>query len=590
MSRRWVFRLSILFSFLQACIGVTFIHKKSIINHLYITANILIIFTYIWYDNTHKMQAKLLIITYLLFVSSICFSNNGTTHLLGILDQEITKRDTYLENKKERIAFLTRNFESIKESSDTNLRFEYCMKLIKEYESFSYDSAFKYVTVLNEIAFQTRNTNFKVLAELKKGFTLLSSGLFKESLDILNRINLEHTSDTIKHQYYNIIARTYFDLADYNNEDNYANTYRSIGTHYLDSALVLLDQKSSIYWSTVGLRRMKSNDIQGAADAFNFLLSKYDLNDHTYAIATSSLGYLYTLLNRTDDAIDMLIKASIADIHSSTKETVALRNLSVQLFNKGDLKRAYRYIKIALDDATHYNARHRKIEVGAVLPIIEGERLATVERQKKQLLNYSFILSMLSILVLSFFSIIYLQYKRLVKIRLALQVTNNILNALNQQLEEANKIKQEYIGYFFNVNSEYIDKMEAFQKKLHRKVLSKQYNDLDNLINSTDLKKERQQLFDNFDRIFLKIFPNFIEEFNKMLIENERIYPDKDELLNTDLRIYALIRLGITDNDKIAKFLNYSVNTIYTYKTKIKNKTNIHRDEFEKRVMDIRSY
>jgi len=340
----------------------------------------------------------------------------------------------------------------------------------------------------------------------------------------------------------------------------------------------------------MGLRRMKSDDYEGSADAFNFLISQHEISDHTYAIATSSLGYLYSLLGRNNEAIDMLIKAAIADIQSSTKETVALRNLAVHLFNKGDIKRAYRYIKIALDDATDYNARHRKVEVGAVLPIIEGERLATVERQRKQLLNYSFIMSMLSVLVISFFSIIFMQYRRLNTVRVALQETNNSLSEMNQNLREANKIKQEYIGYFFNINSEYIDKMEAFQKKLHRKIVSKQYSDLDSIINSSDLKKERQNLFDNFDRIFLKIFPNFIEQFNQLFKEEDRIYPAKEELLNSDLRIFALIRLGITDNDKIAKFLNYSVNTIYTYKTKIKNKTIVDRDEFEKRVMEIRSY
>ena len=536
------------------------------------------------------MHCKLFLVFLLFFIVNDAISSNETNRLLELLDEEISKKAYYIDQKNKKIEQLQLHFEASKQTGNNELWFSYCMQLIGQYESYSYDSAFKYVTILNNIALQTSNIDYNAISNIKRGFTLLSSGLFKESLDILHNIDSRILNDSIKPMFYNVIARTYYDLADYNNDQFYTEKYQRIGTQYLDSALALLPQNSSQYWSAMGLRRMKANDPEGAADAFNFLLTKFELSDHTYAIATSSLGYLYTLLNRENEAIDMLIKASIADIHASTKETVALRNLAVQLFNNGDIKRANQYIKIALDDATHYNARHRKVEVGAVLPIIEGERLATVERQRKQLLNYSFIVSMLSVLVISFFSIIYLQFKKLNKVRNALQITNNNLNEINRSLQEANTIKQEYIGYFFNVNSEYIDKLENFQKKLHRKIASKQLSDLDNIINNSDLKNERKQLFDNFDRIFLKIFPNFIDEFNKLLNDNEKIYPEKDELLNTDLRIFALIRLGITDNDKIAKFLNYSVNTIYTYKTKIKNKSNIEREEFENRIMTIKSY
>jgi len=196
---------------------------------------------------------------------------------------------------------------------------------------------------------------------------------------------------------------------------------------------------------------------------------------------------------------------------------------------------------------------------------------------------------MLSILVISFFAIIFLQLRKINKVKSILQEANNNLREVNAHLIEANKIKEEYIGYFFNVNSEYIEKIESFQKNLHRKIVAKQYNDLDNIINNTDLKKERENLFINFDKIFLKIFPNFVFEFNKLFGPEDQIMPEKGELLNTDLRIFALIRLGITDNDKIAKFLNYSVNTIYTYKTKIKNKTIVDRDLFEHKIMEIKA-
>jgi len=523
-----------------------------------------------------------------LLISNIGFASNDTERLLKILEKELDKKPGYVDLKEERIKELTQQVKILEKSGAVDDAYEKCLLLLNEYQSFSYDSAFKYVQKVNQLAKKTTDQNKIAVSKIKMGFALLSSGMFKEALDSLNSINIKPFPDSIKEVYYNVIARTYYDLADYDSDEFFTRQYHKTGTQYLDSAIMLLPKESSEYWATMGLRRMKSNDLEGAADAFNFLITKFSITDHSYAIATSSLGYLYSLLDRNNEAIDMLINAAIADIKSSTKETVALRNLAVHLFEKGDINRAYRYIKIALADATEYNARHRKVEVGSVLPIIEGERLSTVERQRKQLLNYSFILSMLSVLVISFFVIIFYQNRKLNKVKQILQDTNNSLREINQSQREANKIKQEYIGYFFNVNSEYIDKIEAFQKAIHRKIVAKQYSDLDNIIKNSDLKKEREDLFVNFDKIFLKIFPNFIDEFNNLLNPEDRIYLGNDELLNTDLRIFALIRLGITDNEKIAKFLNYSVNTIYTYKTKIKNKAIVDRDLFEEKIMEIK--
>lgn len=525
----------------------------------------------------------------LLGISLSSFSSNETEKMLKELDENLSRKQDYFEGKKQRIYQMTSDLATSERLGQSARAYDLCNSLIDEYESFAYDSAFKYAVKINSLARKSGNQNKIAQAKIKMGFTLLSSGLFKESFDSLNSIQSSVLPENIRIEYYTVIGRTYYDLADYNSDEYYSSLYRKKGTLYIDSALVLLNENTSDYWAAMGLRRMKAGDFAGSTDAFNYLITKFEISEHNYAIATSSLGYLYSLMGRENESIDMLIKAANADIKSSTKETVALRNLAVRLFKKGDINRAYHYIKIALSDAMEYNARHRKIEVGSVLPIIEGERLTTVERQRKQLLNYAFIVSMLSIMVISFFAIIFLQLRKLNKVKLILQETNNNLLIINSNLVEANKIKEEYIGYFFNINSEYIDKIEAFQKSIHRKIISKQYNDLDNIIKNTDLKKERENLFINFDKIFLKIFPNFVTEFNKLFKPEDQLIPEKGELLNNDLRIFALIRLGITDNDKIAKFLNYSVNTIYTYKTKIKNKTIVDRDVFEQKIMEIKA-
>lgn len=532
-----------------------------------------------------KIGLAILIILYPLEA----FTGIGTKKLLTELDAHIISRDDYIHQKQSRIDELKQKVVPAANRKDHAELFNLYDQLNNEYKSFIYDSAFNYVNKLNQLAPLLNEDDKLAHAKLIMGFTLLSSGLFKESLDTLLKIDLTSCTVQTKQEYYSIVARTYFDLADYDNDAHFAGIYRKIGSQYLDSAIRLLDKNTADYWAAVGLLKMKSNDLQGSADAFNFLISKYDISIHQYAIATSSVAYVYTLMDRENEAIDMLIRAAIADIKSSTKETVALRNLAVLLMKNGDLDRAYRYIKIALEDATFYNARHRKIEVGSVLPIIEGERLRIVESQKKKLSQYSTILSILSVLVLAFSIIIFIQLRKIIRVRKILQEYNISLQDINHKLEEANIIKEEYIGHFFNMNSEFIEKLETYRKSIQRKIATRQFEDIANVITSVELKKEREELFLNFDKIFLKLFPRFVDEFNTFFKEEDRFVLKHDELLNSDLRIFALMRLGITDLEKIAKFLDYSVNTIYTYRTKIKNKAIIDRDSFDERIMQIKA-
>jgi tetratricopeptide (TPR) repeat protein len=524
-----------------------------------------------------------------IFISFTAFSSVDTKRLLGELDESIGRRDEFIHLKLKRIDSLKKETVQASNKKNHELIFDLYDQLITEYKSYIYDSAFLYVNKLNAITPLVNSRDKHMHARIMMGFTLLSSGLFKESLDTLLRVNLNGCNMQTKQEFYSIAARTYYDLADYDNDSHFAIHYRKQGSQYLDSAINLLDSRTAEYWAAIGLMKMKLNDLQGSADAFNFLLSRYEIPIHQYAIATSSVAYVYTLMDRENEAIDMLIKAAIADIQSSTKETVALRNLAVLLMKKGDIDRAYKYIKIALEDATFYNARHRKIEVGSVLPIIEGERLRIVELQKKKLGQYSIVVTILSLLVLTFTIIIFMQLRKLIRVRRILQEYNISLQEMNHKLEEANIIKEEYIGHFFNMNSEFIEKLELYRKNMQRKIATRQFDDLANIISSTDLKKERENLFLEFDKIFLKLFPRFVDEFNSFFKEEDRIILKHGELLNSDLRIFALMRLGINDIEKIAKFLDYSVNTIYTYRTKIKNKTSIDRESFDDRIMHIKA-
>jgi tetratricopeptide (TPR) repeat protein len=342
------------------------------------------------------------------------------------------------------------------------------------------------------------------------------------------------------------------------------------------------------------MKHLRRNNFPAASADLERMLSAFTLTDASLAIAASTLGYIYQQQGRIEDAKLMLIRASMADNRSSTKETLAILNLAELLYKDGDVVRAYAYVKHAMDDANFYGARHRKIQVAAIFPIIEGNKLDTVDRQRKLLFAYALVITVLSIITVVFAVIIYKQFKKIQEAdksikeaNASLQESNKLLQEVNNHLMEANKIKEEYIGFYFNFNSEYLVKIEAFKQAIDNKLMAKKYDDIRFVVNNINLKKEREDLYFSFDKVFLKLFPDFVTTFNSFFKEEDRIVLKEGQLLNTELRIFALIRMGIHDTEKIAKILDYSINTIYNYKARVKSKSLVPNEEFERRIMQI---
>jgi Domain of unknown function (DUF6377) len=284
-----------------------------------------------------------------------------------------------------------------------------------------------------------------------------------------------------------------------------------------------------------------------------------------------------------------LIRAALADIQSSTKETSAIFNLASLLFKSGELQRASVYIQKAVDDAVFYGARQRKVQLSAILPLIEAEKISRVENQKKNLITYSAGATFTLLVVIILAIIIFRQVKKLQLAKKIITDAKDQQQLINNKLTEANKIKEEYIGYFFNVNSDFFAKIERFKKLVDKKITDRKFEEIKFLVNNINLKQEKDEILKNFDKVFLKLFPDFVADFNSLFKPEDQIKLKDNELLTTDLRIFALIRMGIHDNEKIAQILEYSVNTVYTYKTKIKNKSIVPNEEFEHRIMEIKT-
>ncbi|QQS52392.1 MAG: tetratricopeptide repeat protein [Bacteroidota bacterium] len=509
--------------------------------------------------------------------------------LLGVLDEEISNKNLYHQKKVYRIDSLKKSFIAEKYSSDNNYRYKYDEKLFNEYKYFISDSAFAYATKTLAHAFQVKNPERIAAAKLNLSFTLLSSGLFTETLDTLLKIDARKLSDSIRAAYFSLLGRTYFDLADYSQDIFYTPLYEKEGQECYDSALMFTSEGSQAYYLFIGLKNLRLGNITHALRAYNYLLTEFILSEHDMAVVASSMAHLYRLSGKHNEADFMLAQSAIADLRSSTKETTALRNLAEHLFQEGEVERAYNYVNIALDDAYFYEARHRKLKISEILPLIEKERMKIAQKQRQVLIRYSILTSILVLLVLFLTGVVLRQIRRLKKTRNDLAFSYDAIQQTNFRLHEVNRIKEEYIGHFFKVYSDYIEKFDKLKKSVGRKLTTNSYQDIADLMRNIDLKMERETLYADFDKSFLKIFPNFLVEFNRLFKDEDRFVLDEHHMLSPEIRIFALIRLGIKDNEKLAQVLNYSLNTIYTYKTKVKNKSLVSNDDFESKVMEIQA-
>lgn len=285
---------------------------------------------------------------------------------------------------------------------------------------------------------------------------------------------------------------------------------------------------------------------------------------------------------------------------SAVKEYVSLRKLASLVYEDGDIDRAYNYLKCSLEDATLCNARLRTLEISQVFPIIDQAYQLKAKRQQQEMKISLICISLLSIFLLVAVFFVYKQMKKVAAARREVLDTNTLLQELNEELHhsnsqlkemnhtlsETNYIKEEYIGRYMDQCSTYLDKMDLYRRSLNKIAAAGKVEELYKAIKSSQfLEEELKEFYANFDMTFLQLFPNFVEEFNALLVEP--MQPKAGELLNTELRIFALIRLGITDSTKIAQFLRYSVTTIYNYRTRVRNKALGERDEFEAKVMKI---
>jgi hypothetical protein len=526
------------------------------------------VFTLLAFLILHFMKPLHIVIIFIL-LCNVCRAQSSTTRLLDELDSLLANRSGVVNAKVQRLEHFRNKLRLLKGEE----QFALLENIYDEYKSFIYDSAFSYALNLQEIAYRLKDPDKIATSKIKVAFVLVSSGLLNEALDTLQTVKLPGLATPVKIQYYHLMVRTYYDLADFSQNHFYGLRYARLGQAYVDSASLLMPPNSVEYLVVNGLKSLHLREMSQAKFYYEDLIENYQLKDNQFAIAASTLSFIYSNTGDIQQSKDMLIKAAIADTRSNTKEAIALLKLADHLYREGDVEKAYQYIKLAMDDANFYGARYRRMQVAAIFPIIEGDRLLRVESRRQLLLLYSLFITLSVVVVLSF---IYTIKKK----------NRKLLNT-QRLLEESNKIKEEYLWYYFNTTADYIGKLDGLKTTIENKLLSKKTEELRATAESINIKSERNDLFHNFDVVFLKLFPEFVNLFNSLLKDDHKVILKEGQLLNMEMRIFALIRLGIHDHEKIAKILGYSLTTIYTYKTRIKSKAVISSEDFDRKILSI---
>jgi len=525
------------------------------------------------------IRVSMLYIVLFLFFFNV---TEAQTNLSEQLEHYISKRGEIDAAKKETIRILLNDLRSVREETNTDQEFAALMQIEKAYEYFVYDSAFKYVQTANRLAYSLKDEAKIAESKSKLSLIMLLKGLYTSSIDTIKTVNYQFLSREKKKEFYSTAYRAYYDLSGYSRDKYYSEKYKDLGHYYSRKLIDEFPESSFEKVLGLALQEMVSGKLSKAEKYYLNLLNQFELNDHETAIVTSGLGFIYADINKKEKAKEFLMQASIADIKSATKETTACRSLAELFYQEGDIDKAYQYILLAKADANFYGSEQRKFEISYTLPLIESARFQKENKQKKMI-------GLISLLVLAFSLVILRQLQKLRQARKEIEISNQNLTHVNELLREASKIKEEYIGYYFNFSSQYIDKLEDFKKSISRQLITKSYDNIEQELKKYNSKNERKRLFDDFDRIFLKLFPDFIQRFNQLFNEEDHILLKDDLSLNTDLRIFALIRIGVADSEKIASILNLSVNTIYTYKTKIRNRSIYPNEEFDLKVMAIKS-
>ena len=526
----------------------------------------------------------------LLLVCLPTFGRDSLKALYDSLDYSVAHKDIYTQIKIKRIDEI-RSALSYANLSDVNKYVVY-NQLYNEYWKFDLDSAIHYARLEIEAAIRMNDDYRQTQAELQLAVSYAMHGMYLQSEQMLEKMNSQTLPKDLRAEYYN----AYIQFLQYYLYTSDSQEDQQMQSNYRDSLYATQDRSSIEYRLNLVERMPEKDRLAG----YERLLELVEKNSPLYARIAYNIGGIYINEGNRDEAKKYLIRSALADLYNVTRENQSIYELAQLVYEDGDYVRAYRYAQSSFEDAITAGIQFRVAQVSGFYSIITDVYQRREADDKQSLINIIVLSGILLVCLIAAVFFIFQQLKKIMRIRKDLAESNEELHRLNEALndmntqlhssnsllQENNAIKEQYIGQFFNICSGYIDKIGDYQNGLYRLAVNKHYDELVKKLRSTTLiDSESEALYRHFDTIFLNLYPNFVAELNALLRPEEQITLKQDTLLNKELRIYALLRLGITDSEKIANFLRCSTSTIYNYRTKMRNRA-IDKELFEDKFVN----
>lgn len=544
---------------------------------------------------------KALVASLLVIVLYSCSSSSDKTN--EVLENElfavIEKRPEYLKEKEAR---LKEKYNEVHNAKDDRELFDALTHLYEEYHSFNTDSAYSVTFRQGELAQKIGDIILIENARLNRANVLASTGMYHETLELIDSVNFNNLPEYLYPFYYHIKRTVYGYLEDYAAFEPEKTRYHNLTNAYRDSIMSVHIPQTLSYAITKADYLNVNGQPQEAVNVLTTFMDENDLSEHDRAICAWTLSESYAKLGDKEKQKEQLLISSISDLKSSVREYISLRQLAIMLYEEGELGKAYQLMSIAVDDASKSNSRQRIIEINDYYPQINSIYIDKVKEQKGSLEETLIIIAVLAVLLIGLLVFVYKQMHRIAKDRQKikeaylqlneiteqLRIANEQLISANKDIVEISELKEAYIGNYMEQCLVYIEKLDDYRKKVGKLANSGKIDDIKKITKSdSHIDQELKLFYKQFDKTFLSIFPTFVSELNELLRPEETYTTKKDGTLNTELRIYALIRLGITDSSQIAKFLQYSLTTIYNYRVKVRNKAKGERESLETEVMKI---
>ena len=516
----------------------------------------------------------------LLCASSVTTENE---QLLSQLDKLISDKEIYHRQREKNIADFKHRLSL---SSDDLESYNLCGSLFYEYLHYQADSSLYYVDLKQQFLPKINRAELQNEIYINRAEVLGVMGMYNEALAELQRVDLSQLDEGLLGYYYRAYRAYCGWVADYTADKRGKKKYL-LETEALRDTLLNLSDPGTDLRLVRAEQLIFQNRCNEAIHIMDSLLSEPGgLQFQAYVNYTMSEAY--EAQHDTLNQIKYLARTAIADMQMAVREYASLQNLARVLYLTGDLDRAYRYLTCSMEDAVACNARLRFLQVTEFYPIIDKAYKLKEEQERRGFRLLLISVSILALILIIGIGYLYSWNKKLSQMREQLYEANCKLVSANTDLAQTGKIKEVYIARYLDRCVSYLEKLEQYRRSLEKLAMASKINELFNAIRSEEfIRDERKQFYLEFDKSFLDLFPNFVQDFNDLLVEEGKIILKSGEQLNTELRIFALIRLGVTDATRIAHFLGYSLATVYNYRSKLRNKAIGDKDSFEQQVMNL---